>query len=298
MSKEIIDNLLQKENFPMENNNLQKRQSRKWLFFIIALGWSWLFWIPLIFLKLVFNTMPGIILYTIGGLGPLLSAIYLVHTTQQKDEQREFWRRIIDFKRIPLCWFFVSLFIPPVIALFSILVSLFLSNEYTQWQPMWLLIQNPLILVLFLVSTLLFGPLPEEIGWRGYGLESLQTKYSALQSSLIVGFFWVIWHIPLFLTKDSGFAALYPLFSFPFWLWATSLLSISIIMTWIFNHTEKSTLTAILFHFSMSATSGFFSFKSQMQSMMLLGFILFALFVLAVSRLSQCSETPTHTDTN
>lgn len=282
----------------MENNNLQKRQSRKWLFFIIALGWSWLFWILLIFLKLVFNTMPGIILYTIGGLGPLLSAIYLVRTTQQKDEQREFWRRIIDFKRIPLCWFFVSLFIPPVIALFSILVSLFLSNEYTQWQPMWLLIQNPLILVLFLVSTLLFGPLPEEIGWRGYGLESLQTKYSALQSSLIVGFFWIIWHIPLFLTKDSGFAALYPLYSLPFWLWATSLLSISIIMTWIFNHTEKSTLTAILFHFSMSATSGFFSFKSQMQSMMLLGFILFALFVLAVSRLSQRSETPTHTDTN
>ena len=282
----------------MENNNLQKRQSRKWLFFIIALGWSWLFWIPLIFLKLVFNTMPGIILYTIGGLGPLLSAIYLVRTTQQKDEQREFWRRAIDFKRIPLRWFFVSLFVPTLLALFSILVSLFLSNEYAQWQPMWLLIQNPLLFVLFLVSTLLFGPLPEEIGWRGYGLESLQTKYSALQSSLIVGFFWIIWHIPLFLTKDSGFAALYPLFSFPFWLWATSLLSISIIMTWIFNHTEKSTLTAILFHFSMSATSGFFSFKSQMQSMMLLGFILFALFVLAVSRLSQRSETPTHTDTN
>jgi membrane protease YdiL (CAAX protease family) len=40
----------------------------------------------------------------------------------------------------------------------------------------------------FLVSTLLFGPLPEEIGWRGYGLESFQTKYSALQSSLIVVF--------------------------------------------------------------------------------------------------------------
>jgi len=275
----------------MESNNLQKRQWRKWLFFIIALGWSWLFWIPLIFLKLVFNTMPGIILYSIGGLGPVLSAIYLVRTTQQKDDQREFWRRVIDFKRVPLRWLFVSLFIPPLIGVFSILVSLFLSNEYTQWQPMWLLIQNPLMFVLFLVSTLLFGPLPEEIGWRGYGLESLQTKYSALQSSLIVGFFWVIWHIPLFLTKDSGFAAIYPLYSLSFWLWAISLLSISIIMTWIFNHTEKSTLTAILFHFSMSATSGFFSFKSQMQSIMLLGFFLFALIALFVSKLSLSPKT-------
>lgn len=282
----------------MENNNLQKSQWRKWSFFIIALGWSWLFWVPLIFLRLVFNTMPGIILYSIGGLGPVLSAIYLVRTTQQKDDQREFWRRVIDFKRVPLLWFFVSLVIPPLTAVFSILVSLFLSNEYTQWQPMWLLIQNPVMFVLFLVSTLLFGPLPEEIGWRGYGLESLQTKYSALQSSLIVGFFWVIWHIPLFLTKDSGFAAIYPLFSLSFWLWATSLLSISIIMTWIFNHTEKSTLTAILFHFSMSATSGFFSFKSQMQSIMLLGFVLFALIALFVSGLSLNLKTLAPTETN
>jgi len=265
---------------------------------MLALGWSWLFWIPLIFLKLVFNTMPGIILYSIGGLGPAFSAIYLVRTTQQKDERREFWRRVVDFKRVSWRWLFASLFIPPLIAIFSILVSMFFSTEYTKWQPMWLLIQNPVMFIFFLVSTLLFGPLPEEIGWRGYGLESLQTKYSAMQSSLIVGFFWVTWHIPLFLTKDSGFAAAYPPFSLGFWLWAISLLSISIIMTWIFNHTEKSTLTAILFHFSMSATSGFFSFQPQMQSIMLFGFILFASFALAVSRLSLSPKTLAHANTN
>ena len=275
----------------MENNDLQKPRWRKWSFFIMALGWSWLFWIPLIFLKLVFHTMPGIILYSIGGLGPVLAAIYLVRTTQQKDEQREFWRRVVDFKRVPWRWFFASLFIPPLIALFAVLVSRFLSTEYTKWQPMWLVIQNPVMFIFFLVSTLLFGPLPEEIGWRGYGLESLQTTYSAMQSSLMVGFFWVSWHIPLFLTTDSGFAAVYPLFSLRFWLWTMSLLSISIIMTWIFNHTEKSTLTAILFHFSMSATSGFFSFQPQMQSIMLLGFVLFALFTLAISGLNPSPKT-------
>lgn len=267
----------------MENNEPQIRLWRKWSFFMLALGWSWLFWVPLIFLKLVFNTMPGIILYGIGGLGPAISAIYLVRTTQPKDERREFWRRVIDFKRVPWRWFLAALFIPLLIAIFTVAVSSFLPTEYTKWQPMWLLFQNPLLFAFFLISTLLFGPLPEEIGWRGYGLESLQTKYPALHSSLIVGSYWVIWHMPLFLTKDSGFAALYPLFSPAFWLWMISLLSISIIMTWIFNHTQKSTLTAFLFHFSMSATSGFFSFQPQMQSIMLFGFALFALFVLVVS---------------
>ena len=270
----------------MNNNDLPKTLWRNWLFFILALGWSWLFWIPLIFLKLVFNAMPGIILYSIGGLGPALSAIYLVRTTQGKDERREFWQRIIDYKRVPWQWFLASLFIPLLIALLTVLVAPFITTEYSNWQPMWLVLQNPLIFVFFLVSTLLFGPLPEEIGWRGYGLESLQTKYSAVQSSLIVGLFWVLWHIPLFLTKDSAFAATYPLFSLSFWLWGISLLSISVIITWIFNHTRTSTLTAILFHFSMSATSGFFSFQSQMQSIMLIGFVLFAIFTLVVSGLN------------
>jgi hypothetical protein len=81
------------------------------------------------------------------------------------------------------------------------------------------------------------------------------------------------------------------LFSPSFWLWGISLLSISIIMTWIFNHTGKSTLTAILFHFSMSATSGFFSFQSQMQSIMLIGFALFAIFALAVSSVTLSPKT-------
>ena len=270
----------------MNNNDPPKTLWRNWLFFILALGWSWLFWIPLIFLKLVFNAMPGIILYSIGGLGPALSAIYLVRTTQGKDERREFWQRIIDYKRVPWQWFLASLFIPLLIALLTVLVAPFITTEYSNWQPMWLVLQNPLIFVFFLVSTLLFGPLPEEIGWRGYGLESLQTKYSAMQSRLIVGLFWVLWHMPLFLTKDSAFTATYPLFSLSFWLWGISLLSISVIITWIFNHTRTSTLTAILFHFSMSATSGFFSFQSQMQSIMLIGFVLFAIFTLVVSGLN------------
>jgi len=270
----------------MDNNDPPKNLWRNWLFFILALGWSWLFWIPLIFLKLVFNTMPGIILYSIGGLGPALSAIYLVRTTQAKDERREFWQRVIDYKRVPWHWFLASLFIPVLIAMLTVLIAPFFTTEYSNWQPMWLVFQNPLIFVFFLVSTLLFGPLPEEIGWRGYGLEGLLTKYSAVQSSLIVGLFWALWHIPLFLTNDSAFAATYPLLSLSFWLWGVSLLSISIIMTWIFNHTGKSTLTAILFHFSMSATSGFFSFQSQMQSIMLIGFALFAVFALIVSGLN------------
>ena len=52
------------------------------------------------------------------------------------------------------------------------------------------------VLLLGLVSMLL-GPLWEEIAWRAFALRNLQTRYSSLVSSLIIGVFWAVWHIPM-----------------------------------------------------------------------------------------------------
>jgi membrane protease YdiL (CAAX protease family) len=51
---------------------------------------------------------------------------------------------------------------------------------------------------------LILGPLSEEIGWRGYALERLQMRWNALTSSLIVGFVWALWHLPLFMMVGTS----------------------------------------------------------------------------------------------
>ena len=51
---------------------------------------------------------------------------------------------------------------------------------------------------------LIIGPLSEEIGWRGYALERLQTRWNALTSSLIVGLVWALWHLPLFMMVGTS----------------------------------------------------------------------------------------------
>jgi membrane protease YdiL (CAAX protease family) len=48
------------------------------------------------------------------------------------------------------------------------------------------------------IPLIILGPLSEEIGWRGYALDRLQTKWNALESSLMVGLVWGLWHGPLF----------------------------------------------------------------------------------------------------
>ncbi|GAA2818979.1 CPBP family glutamic-type intramembrane protease [Kribbella solani] len=46
-----------------------------------------------------------------------------------------------------------------------------------------------------LVITMLIGAAGEELGWRAYLQPYLQTRFSVLRSSLIVGLLWGFWHI-------------------------------------------------------------------------------------------------------
>jgi membrane protease YdiL (CAAX protease family) len=54
-----------------------------------------------------------------------------------------------------------------------------------------------------IIFSLFSGPIAEELGWRGFALPRLQSKYNALISSLILGVIWTFWHIPFFFTTGA-----------------------------------------------------------------------------------------------
>jgi membrane protease YdiL (CAAX protease family) len=90
----------------------------------------------------------------------------------------------------------------------------------------------------------------EEIGWRGYALPKLQSGYSALVSSVILGGIWALWHLPLFFNPDSGYS------NTPFWAFLIFILPVSILITWIFNSTGGSTLMIMILHAMLNASIG------------------------------------------
>ena len=52
------------------------------------------------------------------------------------------------------------------------------------------------ILPLFLI-TITAGPMGEELGWRGYALKVLQTRFNPFVASVMLGLIWGFWHLPL-----------------------------------------------------------------------------------------------------
>jgi len=42
------------------------------------------------------------------------------------------------------------------------------------------------------------GPLGEELGWRGFALPRMLTRWQPLAVSLILGLIWGVWHLPAF----------------------------------------------------------------------------------------------------
>jgi membrane protease YdiL (CAAX protease family) len=89
------------------------------------------------------------------------------------------------------------------------------------------------------------GPLGEEAGWRGFLQPRLLTRYSPLQTCLILGVIWGLWHYPLYVKTlfASGPAAI---------RFVTGTVCYSILMTVLFYRTRGSVLLAVLFHWTVN----------------------------------------------
>lgn len=101
----------------------------------------------------------------------------------------------------------------------------------------------------FGLFVLLFGPLPEELGWRGYGLPGLLARMNGVSASILLACFWALWHFPLFLITGYPLGALRenPLRLVYYFL---DFFPNTILYTLVFLKSGGNILVAILFHWS------------------------------------------------
>jgi len=264
----------------MEQNS---NSYRPLAFFLLVIGLSWIpWWIAVATAKGVGSIWVKVLI-AIGGLGPTLSALVLLYNSKNKDFIRNYWQRIWNFKLISVNGYLFASLVFPVVTIAAVCISILFGKSFNQFQIVDYIRNNWLLIIPFIIYTLLLGPIPEELGWRGYWLDGLRTRFNGLGASIIIGSVWACWHIPLFFIDG------YPLQEqagniFMLIIFFSILIPKSIIYTYIFYKNNRSTLAAILFHFMGNFTGTIIEIDLATEFIQLILFVILAGYVVTVNR--------------
>jgi membrane protease YdiL (CAAX protease family) len=110
----------------------------------------------------------------------------------------------------------------------------------------------------------------EEIGWRGFLLPHLQSKYSAGKSTIILTGIWALWHFPFFFYRFNFSPGIAMGFFFGIFVG-------SVILTSIYNSSKGFLFPVITFHFLNNFCSEFD--KEIIVAVLSTGFIFTAIFI-------------------
>lgn len=221
-----------------------------WGFLAFSHGWTWGFWGIVVAAGVdVWSTPWAMALFAIGGLGLPIGGVVMTGRVAGRAGLRDLGRRLVDPGRIGAWWWAAVLLLLPALKLAAGGLAVLFGATDAPFDADALAAQivQPVDFLLHLGFVLLLGPLPEEIGWRGYLLDRLQLRFSALGASVLVGLAWFAWHGPLFFM--AGYYARAGGAPDPL-QFGVAILFGSVLYTWIYNHTGRSILGAVLFHFA------------------------------------------------
>lgn len=224
------------------------------LFFVLTFIWTWAFYALIVITGISAYEMPGMIFLIMGGGGPSIVGVALTFFTYTKEQQTNYWQRVISFKRIGLRWWGVILLMFPIINALSIGLDTMLGGAVPALDPLHNLIANPLVLPQLVLLWLMSGPVAEELGWRGFALDPLLKRYGVLTGSLILGLIWGVWHLPLFFMPATWHGQMGFQFA-GFWSFMALSVGNALIFTWVYVNTNRSILTGILLHFASNFTA-------------------------------------------
>jgi len=227
-----------------------KQKNNVLIFILITYGFSWLSWVPeALIAQNIWDAPDSVRRFVglnLGAWGPLVGAIVTTLIYQRFAGLKELFKRGVMVRLGK--WWWVTLLIFPVLIGGSLGLALLFGNPTPDFPvvadaaqmgaplPVYLLIA---LVVVFFTT----GPLQEEFGWRGYVVEHLRNKYSALTAAIIAGLLWGSWHVPLFFSnREEAY------YTNPAWGLILTTLLVGIILAWIYINTKGSIFAAMLGH--------------------------------------------------
>jgi membrane protease YdiL (CAAX protease family) len=297
----MLNSLIETKHTPSSSLKKLLESRPLFSFFIMSFLFSWIILIPYILSQ--WNILPNTKFFAVffalnPFVGPALASYIMHRTIGGKEAWKNLKKSLKQFKAGLKWHLFILMGLPAAMFLGMIVLNggslpsfHDLSSTYFVGYP-----------INFIAIFFFGGPLAEEIGWRGFALPRMQSSYGALKASLLLGILWGLWHLPHFLTpaQRGGPGTDLSIFYINLPIFIVLCISVTIIMTWVFNHTQGSSLfMAILLHTSINTFS---TMQSHLSAPLLtstdlafligFGFLALLILVLTRGRLGYIKEIP------
>jgi len=231
----------------------KQRKLDIWLYFGAVYVLSAILCLPVLLSGRGMSTLPNTILVALMTFVPSGMGILFTYLTRGPEGHRDFWQRVFHWPRQQTKPALAGILILPFNVVTAYLLASFLNEQPISLEYALRLFSDWKALLGFLFVEVTFGALSEELGWRGFALDELQSRWSALKSSLVLGVIWAFWHTPAFLIPGLSQYETGGLFSWNYFFFVISVTLGSVIHTWAYNNTRRSILVAgLLMHFTQN----------------------------------------------
>ena len=212
------------------------------LFFALAYLFTWIFWIPAIFIK----GNIGTFLMMLGLIAPAVVSTLFVVFSGSDALKKDLRQKIVGFYKVKWMNVLLAILVFAGITACSILLSLAFGQPLSQFS----FTEDFSFTGVGIGSallTILVASIIEEVGWKGYCEDSIGNYMNWFWESMIFGALWSFWHFPLIFIQGTYQAGLMvnPLYVINFFV---SGIPLGFIITWVYLASDRSILACMVFH--------------------------------------------------
>ena len=201
-------------------------------YFILAFALAWWTW-PLVLLNP--NSAPML------PWSPIIAAIIVLSITEGRPGVKDLLRSTFRWRVKPV-WYLVALGGPVVLWVVAAAIPMALGTT----PNISYFADFVLFPITLLTTAIVKGPFTEEPGWRGFALPRLLERWSPLVATLVLGVIWFVWHLPLLVQDLTGTQR-------PLVPYVIVVLSLAVIITWLWSATGRSVFIVIVFHAAVNS---------------------------------------------
>lgn len=260
------------------------------IFYLTAFIYSWSIWI--LGMTVGKSMLNPYVLVSLGGLGPVAGLLVYLKFSENTQRRKNYLKRLVQIQGSSKFTWLIAISAPFVIVLLANFLDYVIVHKTLTGFHLFSLDKDFLASgFLYPIFLIFFGPIPEEMGWRGAAFEELLHRLNYFKAQLLAALLWAIWHIPLFYIPGSYQNDL-GLYTTAFWMFFINVVLVSFITGWIYVRSNRSILMAIVFHYTINLSGEMFPSTEQIQAIKLVLFCILAV-VLEIS-INPSTKTPSN----